>query len=114
MMKYGKHVWCCFAQGSVAVLLSGLLNACSEGGASADLHDALSTNTNLPSKAVDCMATLAEKELSSEGMALLAASLQKDEAQMAALRAEMSFAELTAAGMFMVGAAGRCGAELED
>ena len=90
-----------------------LLSACA-GEDGNDLNQALAANTNMPAEAIDCISNLADEELSEEAIELLVASAQDDEARMAEIRAELSFTELTAAGMFMVSASTRCGAPLAD
>ena len=87
------------------------LGACS--GSESDFADVLQENSNIPADVAECMAELAEEELSDDARAFLMASMQSDDDKVSEMRSELSMSELAAAGAFMVSSATRCGANLE-
>lgn len=88
-----------------------LLGACS--GSEPDFAEVLQENANMPAEVAECIAELADDELSDDARAFLVASMQSDDDEVTELRGELSITELAAAGTFMVSAATRCGANLE-
>ncbi|MEM7080971.1 MAG: hypothetical protein AAF513_20315 [Pseudomonadota bacterium] len=90
-----------------------LIAACSsepEGNSGAALTAAMQKSSpDMPAEIAECFGRLAEDELSANGRALLIAGMQQDEAGAKALREQMNFTDIAAAGMFMVSAGGRCG-----
>ena len=88
-----------------------LLAACS--GQESEFADALRDNTNMPPGIADCIAELAEEELSEDARSFLVASMQEDDARVAEMRGTLPMSEMASAGMFMVSASTRCGAPIE-
>lgn len=96
-----------------SVLVAALVACGGEGGSAfvEDFVDACTANANMPDGVCECMAELAEEEISPDAQELLLAILQGDEDTAAELRSEIPIAEAMQAGMFMT-EAGRCAQEL--
>lgn len=76
---------------------------------SADAFQAACESTsNMGTDLCHCIANNAKSDLSPNGLALLTAGLNQDEAATMSLRKEMSADELVAAGMYMVSAPQKC------
>ena len=88
-----------------------LLAACSS--AESEFADAMRENSNVPGEVADCVAEIADKELSEAAREFLIASMRNDNQKAAEIRGDLSMAELTEAGLFMVSATTRCGAPIE-
>jgi len=77
-----------------------------------DFVSACLSSSNLDETICQCSGDKAQQELSPKGFEFLVASLEKDEAKTSQLRTELSFPELTDAGLFMVNAPADCAREL--
>ncbi len=93
-----------------------LLAGCGNGGGSGNvsgaernrLVQACQSETNNDRPMCECVADLAREDLTPGSFRMLLASVEGDDQQATRLRGELSFEELTASGMFMVSAFGRC------
>ena len=94
-----------------------LLGACSGGGAGSaqsEFAAACIASGNLDARICECMAELAPRELTPDGLQLLIAGLVRDAGRVAELRRRISPQDAMQAGMFMVNAPGRCASQLSD
>lgn len=91
-----------------------LLLACGGTSENADFLAACETAGNMPPEICSCAADRAREELSPGGYAFVVAMLGRDDARLAELRGELDVGEMTSAGMFLVGAAGRCASEASE
>lgn len=97
----------------VALLLAGCGNGGGGGGnvSGAErnrLVQACTSETNNDRPMCECVADLAREDLTPGSFRMLLASVEGDDQTATRLRGELSFEELTASGMFMVSAFGRC------
>lgn len=93
-----------------ALLASAVLTACSGAGPSKrEFAKACTDVTNMPDQVCSCVSDKAAKELSPDTRSFLIAGMRQDRARTDELRARLSLADLTKAGMFMVNAAATCG-----
>ncbi|MEM7224372.1 MAG: hypothetical protein AAF495_15435 [Pseudomonadota bacterium] len=98
----------------VFLILSGLMLALavSTGGVAAGTADTLSeecaAQLNMSESACACIGARAEAELNDKEQAMVVAMVQKDRAESARLRGEMTTEELTNAGNFFRTAPGVC------
>lgn len=95
----------------VSVFVFGALPACSEspGGASvSDFVNACEAAGNMGPKICECIGNNAKDDLSPRGFEFFTAMMQKNDEKTAALRAEMEFAELTEASMYLISGAQTC------
>ncbi|MEM7468647.1 MAG: hypothetical protein AAF387_17395 [Pseudomonadota bacterium] len=91
------------------------LPACSEssGGASVgDFVAACESAGNMGKEICTCIGNNAKQDLSPKGFEFFTAMMQKDDAKTAAMRAEMEFAELTEASMYLLTGAQNCAESL--
>ena len=90
-----------------------LLAACGPNAQTSAFIDACTASSNMAEEICECAATMAQEELSENGVAFLIASMQGDSDVAQQLVGEMTIAESTAAGLFMVTAPAKCAAEEE-
>ena len=96
------------------LLVCLLVMSCGNDVKSGGFATALREQTDMPAVVARCVGELAESELSADAQAFLLAGMREDQAAVQALRARMEISEMTQAGMFMISAASRCGADLEQ
>ena len=98
------------------VFSATVLSACGgggpgSGGGEARFVAACKSTTNMPDAMCDCLASKAKNDLTSDGFAMLLASLEEDRGAADRLRRSMPLEEVTQAGMFMATAPAACAAE---
>lgn len=100
---------------ALSLVMAAVCGACSgEGARTAAAFLTACTGSGLGQSVCECTGRKAQEQLAPDAFAFLVATLQKDEAQTAALRQKLSIPELAGAVMFMVSGPAQCEAELAD
>lgn len=84
------------------------LAACGGDGQIAEFVEACTDSTSMGTEICECMAELANEELSEDGFAFVLASMQGNADQAQAMVGGMQVEEATQAGLFMVTAPANC------
>ena len=85
-----------------------VIQACGGDAQQAAFIEACTSSSNMGEEICDCVADLAQEELSDSGFNFLVASMQGDTAASQQMVGEMTVEEATAAGLFMLSAPANC------